>query len=860
MAPEQYAGREADERTDQFAFCVALYEALYGKRPFRGDTLDTLREQVESGAVEVPLGRAAGVPSRVRRALLRGLSPNRGDRHPSLEALLGELKKALARRRRQAITVGAAAALGAGAFAMLISDGGSESSMCDASAHLAGVWDGEIEEALSASLARDPSAELAIAALTRYATEWEESYESVCLGAYEREDISEQDSLLAQRCLMDRRHDLSALVATLEEGGAGAAQRAASAAQALPPLGHCEDFESLRAGIAPPEDDEVRALVEAVREDLAALRALVEAGRAREADERVDDVVARAEDSGYAPLSAEAMYRKGEIKAAISAVGAARDALGEAAFLAEVEGYGPIQARALVGKLGLESRFSSDYTASLRLAERARAAVSRIGRDGRLEARLHRALARVYAELGRFDEAETALESALEGYRREDGARSVRAAQTLSELAALSSERGRFAGAAALSRQALGEARESLGARHPRALDIAADHAEHLQYAGRYREARELFDEVEARQVRASGSAELAGGRDSGADGARQLAGEVVDARGEPVEGAEVVAGDFIPGDGHFAFGYRAQWAEDVRRASSGDGGRFSLSELPPSAVVAIAEHDDRGRSMPARVFEGEDDEEDLVLVLEPFGRIEGEIRIEGEEPAGFIIVAVPEVGRDPHAQFAVYAEPGETFSFERLAAGPYTMFAMATTGSDGAEYVWDSEGASLYEEVLPGETTRVSFRLDRSGSELRAEVVDADGDHVPWARVGLYDDAGGSAPDRGDRMREATASPGKPAVITNVSPGQYGLCAEVSPVDRRDPEKRAALREIDADLPRVCEVIQAGPARDDADLTTLVIDPLPSLRDLRAAAAETPAPDDEETEAATPEDASSRP
>ncbi len=199
MAPEQYAGREADERTDQFAFCVALYESLYGKRPFRGDTLDTLREQVESGAVEVPLGRASGVPSRVRRALLRGLSPKRSDRHPSLEALLGELKKALARRRRQAITLGAAAALGAGAFAMLLGDGSHESSMCDPSAHLAGVWDGETEEALSAALARDPSADLAIATFTSYATEWGESYESVCRGAYEREDIAEEDFLLARR-------------------------------------------------------------------------------------------------------------------------------------------------------------------------------------------------------------------------------------------------------------------------------------------------------------------------------------------------------------------------------------------------------------------------------------------------------------------------------------------------------------------------------------------------------------------------------------------------------------------------------------------------------------------------------------
>jgi serine/threonine protein kinase len=112
MAPEQLRGEAVDARSDIFSFCVALYEALYGERPFDGSSVVALRAAVDRG-VPRPAPTMTLVPQRVRAALLRGLRAAPEERFASMRELLGALRAGQARsRRRRTVIAGIAVAMG----------------------------------------------------------------------------------------------------------------------------------------------------------------------------------------------------------------------------------------------------------------------------------------------------------------------------------------------------------------------------------------------------------------------------------------------------------------------------------------------------------------------------------------------------------------------------------------------------------------------------------------------------------------------------------------------------------------------------------------------------------------------------
>lgn len=90
MAPECLRGGAATPQSDQFSFCVALWQGLFGGRPFAADTAHGMRRAAEGQRLVRP--EKTSVPGRIIDALVRGLEPKPSERWPSMAALLGELR------------------------------------------------------------------------------------------------------------------------------------------------------------------------------------------------------------------------------------------------------------------------------------------------------------------------------------------------------------------------------------------------------------------------------------------------------------------------------------------------------------------------------------------------------------------------------------------------------------------------------------------------------------------------------------------------------------------------------------------------------------------------------------------------
>ena len=461
MAPEQRMDGHVDARTDQFSFCVALYEGLYGQRPFGGASRDAL-VKARDGALD-PLEEDRGVPARLQRVLMRGLAWESAERWPTMEALLAELRGPERSRVRVAsVSVGVLAA----ATALVVGLTQPEADACPGPEVLAGeVW-GEAQVAAvdraftDAGLHEHEARQRVHAGLGGYAKALGEATHEVCVQA----NASEQPETFDARgvCLSARRLRLESLIAVLSQPSPTLVTGGPRAVRSLPPIRECAD-----ASAEPGVPDALSEPVASLRRSLARLEAL-------EAASRFDDGVAesvplleQARELDYPPVLAETLLRRGRLLAGAGAYDEARGALEEAYLIATEAEHDAVALDAATKLVRVVGHELAMHDEGRTWARHGASLLERTGIGGMPRARFLREEGSLFHSAGQYAQAQQRHEQAIAIMERELGADHPEYADTLLVLGHAHGRQRRLEVSRDLAEQARKVYVEALGPRHP---------------------------------------------------------------------------------------------------------------------------------------------------------------------------------------------------------------------------------------------------------------------------------------------------------------------------------------------------------------------------------------------------------
>ncbi|WP_170136385.1 protein kinase domain-containing protein [Nannocystis exedens] len=315
MAPELLLGQPATEKSDQFSFCVSLYEALYDASPFDTSSLLALTDAVTRGAIRQPPS-GSHVPAALLQIITRGLSVDPKRRFPSMPALLAALERTLERRRAPWLaTAGLAGVLAAAGFAAAAYYPTGDP--CEgARDELVGLWDAPAAAAAHQGLLGTgvPFAEdtwtRVKARLDAYAGELVDMREDACR-AHQQGRASTHLFDLRTACLDQRHKSLAAFVAILQRADVEVVGNAGAAAANLPSLAACDDTRALTEAVPPPDDPASAARVAGLRGVLAEAQAHELAGQFNQGLALVEGL--ELGDLAYPPLVAEIGLRRGSL-------------------------------------------------------------------------------------------------------------------------------------------------------------------------------------------------------------------------------------------------------------------------------------------------------------------------------------------------------------------------------------------------------------------------------------------------------------------------------------------------------------------------------------------------------------------
>jgi tetratricopeptide (TPR) repeat protein len=501
MPLEQLWGQALDAKSDQFSFCVSLFEALHRRRPFGGESMDALVMAMLEGVIDWPPG-AAQAPARLRKLLERGLRAKPSGRWPAMGDVLRELELLLRRgnrRRRRWWYVGSGLAIAAvGAWWTM-----REPTCLDSHLELDDAWGPEQRARVVAAIEGSsvPVPTEVRPRLDAYAARWIALRGAACTA--ERDELVDADTArLRRQCLAEARDALGDVAARLRDGDDRMLAAAASWSEGLPDLSRCEDVTRFVTLRPLPDDPETAERVRALRH----LHALVQVenvqGNGERALELLEEGIAEAEALGYAPLVAELVLVRGNLAVERGSYDAAEHDLERAYALAMEHDHLHVALDAAISLTYVVGDLRERHDVGFKWGLTADALARQPWSDPRRLASVMETMGNVLYEQGRLASALEHYEQALEIRDRiePDGAAQP---YTLANIGLVLHEQGRYEEALPVLHEVLARRQAELDPQHVAVAVSLISLATTLRRLGRHTEAlAHLQQALEIRELR----------------------------------------------------------------------------------------------------------------------------------------------------------------------------------------------------------------------------------------------------------------------------------------------------------------------------------------------------------------------
>ena len=316
MAPEQLAGTVSDARADVFSFAVALHEALFGARPFVGDTIQELLRNIHAEERTRPEPPRRRKMQRIVPVIERGLASDPDERWQTMAAFLAALRDDPERRRRRLRWILIVLILSVVAAGVVVVRQRVEARRCDdAGAAIDGLWGADerlrIKDAVMES--GSPHAEATWERIHEGLGEWTGSWRDARTEACRS---GEEDELASARiaCLDRQLWRLEGLLGGLEVASPETVNRGVAGVSRLDPVTRCDDLRWLGAFVDDAERGYVDPRAPAIQRRIARLRGLLSLEAFTEVAAQIDPLqssIASLSGSERPRLAAEVRFLEG---------------------------------------------------------------------------------------------------------------------------------------------------------------------------------------------------------------------------------------------------------------------------------------------------------------------------------------------------------------------------------------------------------------------------------------------------------------------------------------------------------------------------------------------------------------------